>query len=718
LLFYTVAFGSIKLFVHLHDNLRPTKVKAAMVIHVCAPAAIGAAGNGGAAALGLGLGKSDLELNRDVFKQQMRQSKRLWTAEWAEASIRHGEQCMQAAQQHVESQAMATSTYFQAEKLASQSIKLARDQDSRSYEMTWRAEVRESLRDELCNQNNRFNIVMLCNTVCLGCVFTLVADGLPPVETPELMLNAYVFCLGVTIMLFSTSLWGSVIVVRRLHDNTAASLERKLFVQSEDLQEVWQHQLLNSLPTGPHEMHQLNQAFGNWVAEYLDPIGRTTIHMLSIGVVMMFITAGLLVHNKYLIEYKTSSSVPIIFWSTVIVTSVTILCMKYNEDRQEKKKEGVYDISWQDDNPDTIGPFAKISKAAEELFSSKAIVLGDTDRMESFGRRERIEREFCAKTQSLHRRVESMRKESDSRTKTRKDVMQLLTTATEELDTLPEELISHLNKMIHSIDEADTRTTKLVAMHSESMRQFEVKRTRRSLNSRSLLSYRSMKPMAPHPIDAQKIPVSLTSLRKKLGEIPITTLLALKNLSDEPLRLKSGVQLKEGKYVKSLKANDPHENLVCYHLYPGTEIPPRTEVLVAARSGGGGWVPTSGIDGEIVYTNRDESWNFKIFFRNSRVRKIRKCRVEAYPTIGYPTETKTKWHIYKDELDRKANNEIVISIDISQGEEATKTLLSPCQSLVDLTTDPSIEGFPMDTPVGCSIECIHNSDKGVEVLPV
>jgi len=689
-----------------------------MVIPICSPAAIGAvgtAGTAGATALGLVWSKTELELSRDVFKAQMRQAKRLWMANWAEASIRHGEQCMQAAQHHVESQAMATAAYFQAEKLASQSIKLTRDQDSRSYEMAWRAEVRESLRDELENQNNRFNIVMLCNTVCLGCAFGLVSDGSPPIETPIHMLNAYVFCLGVTIMLFSTSLWGSVIVIRRLHDNTAASLERKLFVQSEDLQERWQHQLAHNIPTGPHEMNLVNQAFENWVAEYLEPIGRTTIHMLSFGVVMMFITAGLLVHNLYLIEYKTSISVPILFWSTVFVTSVTVLCMKYNEDLKEKKKEGVYDISWQDDSSDTIGPFAKINKAANELSKSTAVLLGNVERMESFSRRERMERDFCAQTQSLHRRVESVRKESVNRAYIRKNVLQLLTTASEELDTLPEDLTSQLNKILHSIDEADTCTSSFVAMYSESMRQLEAEQTDLSCPSR-LLSSRQQNPMARFPIDAQRIPVSLCSLRKKLGEISITTLLRLKNLSDEPLRLKSGVQLIKGRYIKSLKANDPHCNSACYHLYPGTEIPPRTELLVAARSNGG-WVATSGVEGEIVYTNRNESWNFKIYFRNSLVRKIRRCRVEASPMIGYPTESKTNWNISKDELDRKANNEIVISINTLQEEEATKTMLSPCQSQVNLTTDPSREGFPLTTPIECSIECIQKG-KVVEVLPV
>ena len=238
-----------------------------MVLPAAAAAAkaVGAAGSAGATALGIGMGKTDMDLSRDLFKHQMRQTKRLWTADWAEASIRHGETTMQAAQHHSEAQAMATASYYQAEKLASQSIKLARDQDSRAYEMAWRAEVRESLRDELGNQNNRFNIIMLCDTVCLGCVFTLVADGSPPVETPAIMLNAYIFCLGVSIMLFSISLWGSVIVVRRLHDNTAARLERKLFAQSEDLQIAWQQQVTNNIPTGPQEIYLLHQAYEKWV---------------------------------------------------------------------------------------------------------------------------------------------------------------------------------------------------------------------------------------------------------------------------------------------------------------------------------------------------------------------------------------------------------------------------------------------------------------------
>ncbi|KAL3779159.1 hypothetical protein HJC23_014006 [Cyclotella cryptica] len=645
-----------------------------MPIVVPCAAAAAHAGGVGATALGLGMGKADLELTQELFKLQMRQAKRLWTADWAENSLRHGEQCLQSAQQHTESQAMAAATYFQAEKLASQAIKLARDQDGRAYEMAWRAEVRESLRDELTNQNNRFNIVMLCDTVCLSCVFSLVADGTPPTDTPQIMLNCYVFCLGFSTLLFTISIWCAVIVVRRLHEHTASTLERKLFAQSEDLQRVWQHQLSENLPTGPDVMHLVNQAYENWVSEYLSPLGNCSIHLLSVGVVAMFITAGLLMHNRYLIEYHASVSVPILFWSMVILTSATVLCMKFSEDRKEKMKLGVYNVSGRDASATDTGPYAKISKAAKELFSDKAVGLSSVERMEFLNKREKAERDLCAKSKSLHQRVGSLIKESERRAKTRKDILNLLTTADEELDSLPEALTSRLNKVLHDVDEADTRTAALVSMHSENMASLE---SSSNWNQSPQRPDRQMQPMAPYPTDAQRIPVSLEHLRMKLGGVSLTTLLRLRNLSDEPLRLKSGVHLAKGAYVKSLNAMDPHNNSVAYHLYPGTEIPPRTEVAVAARSGGG-WVPTSGIEGELVYTNRDDSWVFRIKFVNQLVGNVRICKVQAVPTVEEtshnPNLNDQCWKITRDEIDRKANNEVVVTFDKLEGHEAIKAV--------------------------------------------
>ena len=400
-----------------------------------------------------------------------------------------------------------------------------------------------------------------------------------------------------------------------------------------------------------------------------------SIEVLSIGVVTMFITAGILIHSVFLVEYDDLFVVPI-FWSCVAITSTVLLFMKFSEDRKEKKKLGVYDVSWQDESSLTAGPYAKIDKSARELSSSTAVALGSLERVESFGRQERMEIELCTKSQLLHRQAESLRRESVSRTKMRNEVLQLLTTAAEELDALPEELISRTNKILHSIDEADVRTANLVTTQPETGNSQEQENYHFSL-SRDSQSQHHLLQLSPiqekigaHPIDAQRIPVSLGSLRKKLGEISHTTLLRLRNTSNEPLRLKSGVQLKEGRYIKSINANDPRGNAVCFHLYPGTEIPPRTEVLVVSRSSGA-WFPTSGIAGKITYTNYDGSWTFEVSFRNDLIGNVRRCRVKAYPTNGTNEdsidESKQYWEISKDEYDGKANSEILISFDVLRG---------------------------------------------------
>ena len=182
----------------------------------CTPvvAAASTAGGATATALGLHLDKRSVDLTKECFLLQMRQSKRMFTAGWAEASYRHGEQLAQAAQQHAESQALATAQYYQAEKINSQAIKVSRDQDSRNSEMTWRTEARESLRDELTNQFNRYNTVLLCNTVCLGCIYAFVVEGVPAEETEAWYITIYLSCMGGSITLFTISLWMCIAIIR------------------------------------------------------------------------------------------------------------------------------------------------------------------------------------------------------------------------------------------------------------------------------------------------------------------------------------------------------------------------------------------------------------------------------------------------------------------------------------------------------------------------
>jgi hypothetical protein len=89
-------------------------------------------------------------------------------------------------------------------------------------------------------------------------------------------------------------------------------------------------------------------------------------------------------------------------------------------------------------------------------------------------------------------------------------------------------------------------------------------------------------------------------------------------MTNEPLRLKSGVHLKAGNYIKDLEVqlvfdryNRNHHQVgdrVMYHMFPIAEIPVRTEVVICARAAGTNWISTSGIDGELVYVNKSGTW--------------------------------------------------------------------------------------------------------------
>jgi hypothetical protein len=133
--------------------------------------------------------------------------------------------------------------------------------------------------------------------------------------------------------------------------------------------------------------------------------------MLSAGVVFMFFTAGLLTHCKYLIEFKAPVAVAV-FWTTVVITAVTVLYIQLVEDKREKRKEGPYDSSWRDQQDADTGLFAKISRAGEELYHDDANELASAERAGLFESREATERAECAETGSLQERFEKLREQS------------------------------------------------------------------------------------------------------------------------------------------------------------------------------------------------------------------------------------------------------------------------------------------------------------------
>jgi hypothetical protein len=116
------------------------------------------------------------------------------------------------------------------------------------------------------------------------------------------------------------------------------------------------------------------------------------------------------------------------------------------------------------------------------------------------------------------------------RQKIRHDVQNILTTATEEVDILSDDLMADLNKVFHGILEIDKETTDLVAApipHLHRTRQL-CDDDNHSMNSDDSsceneqngysISDVGVVMMNPRAVDAAETPVSFDALRRKLGD--------------------------------------------------------------------------------------------------------------------------------------------------------------------------------------------------------
>mmetsp|Transcript_49561 Transcript_49561/g.120273 ORF Transcript_49561/g.120273 Transcript_49561/m.120273 type:complete len:586 (-) Transcript_49561:118-1875(-) len=402
----------------------------------------------------------------------------------------------------------------------------------------------------------------------------------------------------------------------------------------------------------------------------------------------------------------------------------------------QMRKLNVYDVSYMD-APTTKGPMAKVQHASNELSDADAVRLGSRERSEQYRVLEHSLRRYRPNNPVLHEKAERLRQnEAAARSQMRNAVLKVLTTAEEELDALPEDLIERLNKVILSVSETDEQTAKIVAMSTllplssakqeKSNSSIITSFARQATDDRDtdedeqdsaltewLIDHdeENQQPLSVQPIDAKRFSVSLPSLWSKLGEISLTSTIRIRNLSTEPLRLKSGVQLTEGRYVKTIDVNivknkrkshavlhhHQHHNKnkldetvqrsrdssfvgskVVYHLFPITEIPARTEAVIVSRSKGSNRFRTSGIDGELVYVDKSGTTAFHIAFSNGLITGDSSCNTyvvrdqqssiatgTALESNDYDKTSKmsnSNWQVSHETIAAKNNSEVVVEI--------------------------------------------------------
>jgi hypothetical protein len=163
---------------------------------------------------------------------------------------------------------------------------------------------------------------------------------------------------------------------------------------------------------------------------------------------------------------------------------------------------------------------------------------------------------------------------------------------------------------------------------------------------------------------------------------PRNLIFFFRNRSDVPLYLKSGLQLQSGRYAKELILTERVEDgvgtttsksMACYHLFPISLIPPRTEVVITAINQGiTNFIPTSGVQGHLVYTTDDESLSFNVSFANNFIGGLNtNCEVESSNTCT--SLEKNEWQISKQIINQTRNSEILIFIENQLGRHRTSS---------------------------------------------
>jgi membrane protein implicated in regulation of membrane protease activity len=195
-------------------------------------------------------------------------------------------------------------------------------------EVTLEAEVRDGLRDEFAIKNNRFNTLMVCDTVMMGCAFSLVSDGSLPEGSIVQVTWTYMSGLSVSISLLTVSLWCSFIVCRRLNQVTAWAL-----LEMGPSSSHWEEEM---------NAQRLQKRFDDWFNLHCRAMSVWAERALTGGVIALFVAASALLYARMETELKQGLAPAWMFVGFASATGLFVLFLERRESKLKKRKQGVY----------------------------------------------------------------------------------------------------------------------------------------------------------------------------------------------------------------------------------------------------------------------------------------------------------------------------------------------------------------------------------------
>jgi hypothetical protein len=290
-----------------------------------------------------GMGATEITHAMKIHKEAFQQDKRFFYADYTEAVAHHGEAYAQSERHHSQGYAQGEAAFYQSDKEHRREILQARLQHRVSRDIAMHAEIREGLRDEFDQKNNRLNALMVSQAVMLTCAIQLsyVAE-LPWDETrgsmrwPRLTW-AYSATCGLGVFLLSVSLWCNFIATRRLNQYTAGVMQVEMH-----LEKAWRDRRGKD---DVHDAAMLRDFFRRWFSRHCGTVAAISLHGFTCGVITVFFSATILIHMRFELRQKIpDAGAP--FFFAICVTSLLIVGIELQERMLTKKKSGVYSRPW------------------------------------------------------------------------------------------------------------------------------------------------------------------------------------------------------------------------------------------------------------------------------------------------------------------------------------------------------------------------------------
>jgi hypothetical protein len=294
----------------------------------------------GALAVGVqntALGAGEINAAIKIHKEVYMQDKRLFLADYAEGVSHHAEAYAQAQRIHAQEYALSEASYQQGERHHRREFQQTKLQHKIDRDVVMRAEIRSGLRDEFRHKNERYNALMICQTVMLMCAFQLTLYDPPTTMwTPAVWVLSAL--LGLTFGLLSLSLWYNFIVTRRINQYTPGVIN----VEMHRYDEQWRKRRgLDDIL----DIALLRDYFRQWFATNCGWQANASMQCFWTGVITLFLCAGLHFGARCELRNRVEGSIGP-FMSVLVVVTSTIYIIEARERATGKAQTGVYSRPW------------------------------------------------------------------------------------------------------------------------------------------------------------------------------------------------------------------------------------------------------------------------------------------------------------------------------------------------------------------------------------